>query len=49
VNIYYGLTTQLVWVKIVGGGFSADNYVLVLDEDNFKKLMAQANELLTKE
>jgi hypothetical protein len=38
-----------VWVKLVGGGFSADNYVLILDETNFKKLLAQANEVLTSE
>jgi hypothetical protein len=48
VNTYYGLTTQLVWVKIVGGGYSADNFVLVLDEENFRKLINQANELLNQ-
>jgi hypothetical protein len=44
---YYGLTTQMVWVKIIGEQYSADNLVLVLDEDNLKKLIAQANDLLT--
>jgi hypothetical protein len=48
VNTYYGLTTQLVWVKIAGGGYSADNFVLVLDDENFRKLINQANELLNQ-
>lgn len=46
-KVCYGLTTQLVWVKIIGEQHSADNFVLVLDDENFKKLIAQANDLLT--
>jgi len=47
-KVYYGLTTQLLWVKIIGEQYSADNFVLILDEDNFKKLIAQANQVLTQ-
>jgi hypothetical protein len=49
VNTYYGLTTQLVWVKFVGGQGSASDFVLVLDEENFRKLINQANELLNQQ
>jgi hypothetical protein len=48
VNTYYGLTTQLVWVKFAGGQGSASDFVLVLDEENFLKLINQANELLNQ-
>lgn len=48
-NTYYGLTTQLVWVKFAGGQGSASDFVLVLDEANFRKLIGQANSLLTEE
>jgi hypothetical protein len=48
VNTYYGLTTQLVWVKFAGGQGSASDFVLVLDEENFRKLINQANELLNQ-
>jgi hypothetical protein len=49
VNTYYGLTTQLVWVKFAGGQGSASDFVLVLDEENFRKLINQANELLNQQ
>ena len=48
-NTYYGLTTQLVWVKFAGGQGSASDFVLVLDEENFRKLINQANELLNQQ
>jgi len=46
---YYGLTTQLVWVKISGEEYSADNFIIVLDKENFKKLIDQANSILALE
>ena len=46
---YYGLTTQLVWVKILGEKYSADNFIIVLDKENFKKLIDQANNILSLE
>ena len=46
---YYGLTTQLVWVKILGEQYSADNFIIVLDKENFKKLIDQANNILSLE
>lgn len=45
-SIYYGLTTQLDWVKIRGALDSAEDFVIVLDQDNFKKLTYQANQIL---
>ncbi len=45
-NTFYGLNSSLIWVKISGDGYSADDFVLVLDEINFRKLMNQGNELL---
>jgi hypothetical protein len=49
VNTHYGLTTQLVWVKIAGEQGSASDFLLVLDEENFRKLINQANELLNQQ
>lgn len=46
---HYGLTTQLVWVKILGEEYSADNFIIVLDKKNFKKLIDQANNILSLE
>ena len=46
---YYGLTTQLVWVKILGEEYSADNFIIVLDKENFKKLIDQSNNILSLE
>jgi hypothetical protein len=48
-NTYYGLTTQLIWVKIIGDKYVTDNFLLVLDQDNFKRLIDQASSLLTTE
>ena len=47
-NTFYGLNSSLIWVKISGDGYSADDFVLVLDEINFRKLMNQGNELLSQ-
>jgi len=38
---YYGLNAQLIWVKIEGSGQTAEDFIIILDEDNFKKFANQ--------
>ena len=43
---YYGLSTQLIWVKIESSGYRAEDFVVILDEENFVKILNQASELI---
>lgn len=42
---YYGLSNQLVWLKIDNLLHKAEDYIIILDEENFIKIINQAVEL----
>lgn len=43
---YYGLSTNLVWLKINDPAQKAGDFLLILDEENFVKMLNQASELI---
>jgi len=43
---YYGLSTNLVWLKIDNPAQKAEDFVIILDEENFVKILNQASELI---
>lgn len=34
---YYGLNPQLIWVKIDPSVHKSEDFIIIFDEDNFKK------------
>lgn len=42
---YYGLSNQLIWVKLDNPPYRAEDYTIILDEENFIKVINQAIDL----
>ena len=42
---YYGLTDQLVWLKVDNAVHKAEDFIIILDEENFNKMLNQAFKL----
>ena len=42
---YYGLTNQLFWLKVDNTLHKAEDFIIVLDEENFVKIINQAIDL----
>ena len=43
---YYGLSTQLIWVKLESSAQKAEDYIVILDEENFVRILNQASQLI---
>ena len=42
---YYGLSNQLIWLKLDSVPHKAEDFVIILDEENFVKVINQAIDL----
>jgi len=42
---YYGLSSQLVWLKLGSVPHKAEDFIIILDEENFVKVINQAIDL----
>ena len=42
---YYGLSNQLVWLKVDNALHRADEFIIIVDEENFVKIINQAIDL----
>jgi len=43
---YYGLTNQLVWLKVDNSVHTAQDFIIIVDEENFIKMATQTIEVL---
>jgi hypothetical protein len=42
----YGLSNQLIWVKLDSSKYRAEDFIVILDEANFVKMLNQTSELI---
>lgn len=42
---YYGFSNQLIWIKLDNLPHKAEDYIIILDEENFVKVINQAIDL----
>ena len=43
---YYGLSSQLLWVKIDPSMHKSEDFLIIFDEENFKKFATQTIDIL---